>query len=251
MGIRPVVDGHAARNGIVSSPKPVEAAQHLCGERSAITVEHRVGAEREKSASWCGLPADPPHFVGRGSEIAHIRALFHEATLGTGSGLLLAGERGIGKTRLLGECATLEPDAVVLSARCTAVAAPGLELTSQLAQSIGVPSRRGSSAPPSELLYSSLIERSKRKTVVVLIDDLHLAKANELAAFEALLQLTRAHRLAVVACFTDATPNTPVQTGLPIDNWLRERTQLNHLARSMKQRSSSSLAALPSLRHAR
>ena len=40
-------------------------------------------------------------FVGRGPEISQLRALLQQATQGAGSVVIVSGEAGIGKTRLL------------------------------------------------------------------------------------------------------------------------------------------------------
>src|SRR5439155_21549776 len=51
-----------------------------------------------------GRNADPP-FVGRQHEMEHLTRKFERARLGNGSGALLLGEPGIGKSRISGELA--------------------------------------------------------------------------------------------------------------------------------------------------
>lgn len=64
----------------------------------AVVVSHRDGSEVAVS----GLP--PPRrtpFVGRAHELTTLRACLEAATQGAGGVALVAGEPGIGKSRLL------------------------------------------------------------------------------------------------------------------------------------------------------
>ena len=60
------------------------------------------------------------HFVGRGAEMARLGGAFEASAAGEGRIILVGGEPGIGKTRLIGELAAmaLGAAAVVLTAGC-------------------------------------------------------------------------------------------------------------------------------------
>ncbi len=80
--------------------KPVEAWRLVCAQSAAQLVETSV-------------------LVGRDHEIAQLRGILDELTAGRGQILLLVGEAGIGKTRLLSELRILAADRVTwLEGRC-------------------------------------------------------------------------------------------------------------------------------------
>src|SRR5579862_4030987 len=61
---------------------------------------------------------ESPRLVGRAEELAAVEALLHATSAGMGGGLLIVGEPGIGKSRLLRECARLKSSATALSVQC-------------------------------------------------------------------------------------------------------------------------------------
>jgi MoxR-like ATPase len=64
--------------------------------------------------------------VGRAPELAALREALATASDGTPGAVLVAGEAGVGKTRLVRELAgELPPDALLLPAQCVDVGDPG------------------------------------------------------------------------------------------------------------------------------
>src|ERR1700733_6446230 len=123
---------------------------------------------------------DPPHFVGRSVEMAFVQALVDEAALGRGSVSAFIGERGVGKSRLLSECARASGRAVVLPLHCGRALAHH-QITAQLARLLNISADRPNIAAAIE---SALGGRSKRRAVIILIDDVHRATAAERKALE-------------------------------------------------------------------
>ena len=122
--------------------------------------------------------AEPEHCIGREQELAYFRQLLHDAALGTGSVTVLAGASGSGKSRLLRECAKIESPVEVLRAGCSAAPLPGQDVSSQIQE------------------LPALI---KHKPVAVLVDDAHLAVADDLRTLESLAVMAQMCRLALVA----------------------------------------------------
>ncbi|MBI3448159.1 MAG: tetratricopeptide repeat protein [Acidobacteria bacterium] len=77
-------------------------AEDSTAPHMAITAKHtgRIPSRLEPSAE----PGAESPLFGRGSQIRRIEAALHEAREGRGQVLLVRGEAGIGKTRLLAEC---------------------------------------------------------------------------------------------------------------------------------------------------
>ena len=58
-------------------------------------------------------------FVGRAGDLAWLRSRLADAVDGHGGSVLIAGEAGVGKSRLVGELlGDLDPDVLVLSGNC-------------------------------------------------------------------------------------------------------------------------------------
>jgi DNA-binding SARP family transcriptional activator/tetratricopeptide (TPR) repeat protein len=100
-------------------PSPELEAAHL----ELLHAEPAAGAPGGPAALWAGLPGPEPSvgvFVGRGPELRRLHAAWTDARQGRRRTVLVAGEAGIGKTRLVTELATLaeQDGAVVLAGRC-------------------------------------------------------------------------------------------------------------------------------------
>jgi len=164
-------------------------------------------------------PASAPDLVGRTEE----RALLEAHLSGTENPfLVLTGQTGIGKTRLLDEAAALAEgrNTVVLSSACSRhggepysplteafarhlaahPAAPGLEFL--------VPEQRTAEpAPPRRLFFAAaarfLDTLARRHGVLVLLDDLHWAGPDGLALLAFLVQEVRPDRVRFLAAYRD------------------------------------------------
>lgn len=192
---------------------------------------------------------DPPHFVGRSTDVAYVQALAHDARLGTGSVVAFVGERGVGKTRFLSECARHNQQAAVLPVRC-GHALERHQITAQLGGLLNVSL---SSVRPygAAAVESALIARSRRRTVLILVDDLHLATPHEQAMLEWLAGMVRNRGMAIVACVA-ANPNNAGGTVPSVPQpWRRTRVQtralnsLDDAATEVLVRSLLHLATLP------
>lgn len=141
--------------------------------------------------------AEAPYCIGREIEFEFVRSRVHEATLSAGSATVWLGENGIGKSRLLHECATLRTAAEPIALRCGASRfAP--DAIEQLATTLHVP--EGTLERRAAATLSALAVRSKRKAIMLLLDDLHLATPSERAFVDALIAMAPRYRLVVVGC---------------------------------------------------
>ncbi|MEJ2860162.1 ATP-binding protein [Actinomycetospora flava] len=141
---RAAADAVAADRFDETAHRLLMRAHRLAGEPSrAVDLYHRLRAaladelgvepapqtrddylallqEREPVAEASARPEPVPHCVGRDAEIAALTARWDAATRGASGLVLLAGEAGIGKTRLAGEVTRLAAatGSRVASARC-------------------------------------------------------------------------------------------------------------------------------------
>jgi DNA-binding SARP family transcriptional activator len=189
-----------------------------------------------------GTPPPPPprqpaeRFVGRRVELGRLLHLVAEADAGRGGVALVAGEPGIGKTRLLatfGEVAT-DRGALVLAGRCLegaggspyhpfAEAIDGFLATEPAARPAGLDAiapvipRLGAGAvdpptapalQPDELrlrlldgVLRFLLALTERRTAIVVVDDLHWAESSTIAMLRHVARGTRGHRLLLVGAY--------------------------------------------------
>ena len=191
-----------------------------------------------------GLPEHPP-LVGRTGEFAHVVERWKAAAAGTGGAVLLAGEPGSGKTRLLAELAPrLRQDrGLVLAARCYPVeageplapfvellaaahAAPGLAgaAPGSLATLAGVipeiAARFPGAAPPATpvhpavlaaALLEGLLAIADEQPVALLLDDAHHASPAALGFAHRLARRVAHRPLLLVLAARDAV-RAPRQT---------------------------------------
>ena len=184
----------------------------------------------------------PVALAGRQAETARLVERFQEAASGRGGLVMLAGEQGIGKTRLADEVATrAERDGfTVLWGRChegespppygpfaealethsavadlDAVAAdlgPAAGVVAQVVPGLRrVPHRRRSApVPPEEERHRLLdgvtrflVALSHRAPVLMVLDDLHWADRSTVAMLRHLVRLTAPERILVVGTYRD------------------------------------------------
>lgn len=120
-------------------------------------------------------PHDVPHYVGREPELELVRELLHGAALGEGSASIWLGETGIGKSRLLRECAAIKTAATCIAARCGHGSAFGFDA-------------------------HSLAARLRRRPIALLLDDVDLATKTQRAFVEEVTALAEHRPLAVIGC---------------------------------------------------
>ena len=131
------------------------------------------------------MAASPPSaFVGRESELARLEAALAEAGQGRALAIVVEGESGAGKTRLLREFAALaaERGAAVLSGRCVdcGEAGPPYWPIVEALRSLPIPHHPGPGGGDDRArFYEEVLDRledlGRRSPVALLLDDLHWA----------------------------------------------------------------------------
>jgi DNA-binding SARP family transcriptional activator/HPt (histidine-containing phosphotransfer) domain-containing protein len=224
-------------------PAPPTQAAHL----AVLRGEPAVGEATSSRVLPASLAAALTHpLAGRTAELDHLQRAWRSATRAQVQAVFLAGEPGIGKTRLLGEAATIAHDAggFVLYGRCEED--PGLpylpfaealgmhleqtepERLRALLSGIGahlcllVPQLRhrvvGLPDPPRtdpasarylmfEALVHILAEISAEAPVMLAVDDLHWADRPTLLLMRHLLRTQRRLPLLLLGSFRDTEPD--------------------------------------------
>lgn len=154
--------------------------------------------------------------VGRQSELDRMRAAFDRAAGGAASAVLLGGEAGVGKTRLLGELTShvQAAGALVLVGRCVDLRdadMPLLPIAEALAELVPLPGAVGglddawSGRGPGVALFMPIFERLREAAestpVVLAVDDVHWADRSTLDLLMFLLARLRDEQITVVATF--------------------------------------------------
>ena len=214
--------------------------QMLTQDASLDLVPQRLNADGRVPLPGPLVPESPFPFVGRASEVARLHALFERAEGGEGSLVLLTGEPGAGKTRLLRELSHKAAghralvlygvsDAVVstpyqplrewlafLLRVCrpeTLVEALGSEggqlarLVPELEQ-LGISATAASDAEADRYLLQSaatklLTRLGRAQPLLLLVDDLHWADTETLGLLRQLARIAPESRLLVVAAYRD------------------------------------------------
>lgn len=158
--------------------------------------------------------------VGRGAEVSRLRRLLAEAAAGESRAVVVHGEAGVGKTRLVREVLA-EQDARVLWGTCVHFGAstlpfaplvvalrpclPGLD--DDLGQARLIP-----------VLDAALERLAAERPTVLVVDDLHWADVSSLDALAYVVASFRGQRLAVIAtCRDEHRPD-----GHPLHAWLAD-----------------------------
>jgi DNA-binding CsgD family transcriptional regulator len=155
--------------------------------------------------------------VGRQGEQAELRAAYEQAAAGSACAVLLGGEAGVGKTRLLSELASSagEAGALVLVGRCADLRdadMPLLPIADALAALGALPAdasadleeaRRGRA--PGVTVFMPVLELLREAAdsapVLLAVDDVHWADRSTLDLLTFLLARLRDERIALVATF--------------------------------------------------
>jgi DNA-binding SARP family transcriptional activator len=151
-------------------------------------------------------------FVGRDAELAVLRARLSEALAGRGGVVLLAGEPGIGKTRLADELAgeARASGARVLVGRCwEAGGAPAYWPWVQALGELPVaaaPDSEGARFRLFEAVAAELHEKAAEQPAVLVLDDLHAADEPSLLLLRFVGRQLGAAPLLVVCAYRDVDP---------------------------------------------
>jgi hypothetical protein len=190
-------------------------------------MQEGVVREGETTAAITGSPLRP--FVGRARELTELAAALEEAVSGRGSLVLLSGEPGIGKTRLMSEVALVagERGVGVVTGRCWEEGgAPPYWPWTQIVRSLGGDLERlafpgaGQAARPGTpsavpqgerlRLFDSvgrfLAGASSDRPLLVLLDDVHAADEPSLLMLRFLGDALAAAGVLLVASYRDAEP---------------------------------------------
>jgi DNA-binding CsgD family transcriptional regulator/tetratricopeptide (TPR) repeat protein len=151
-------------------------------------------------------------FVGRVAELEHLAARRRDAAAGRGGMVLVAGEAGIGKSRLLAEFRRSLPKRTtrVASSSCREFAqrplGPLVEILAALDQQASASLAAGAFASKVEQM-AALVETFERAaggaTTIVFIEDLHWADPDLVAVLLVLAQLAADRRLLLVGTYRD------------------------------------------------
>lgn len=205
-------------------------------------------------------PASSTTLVGRESDLAALRDEFEKASRGELRAVLIGGEAGIGKSRLLDEfLCEQEQAATVLVGRCVdlgddgAPYAPFAAVLRRLIQTVGLervleaagpgagvlsallPELADDSAVPprtgAERLYelvTVLLEKvSVQRPVILAIEDLHWADRSTLELLRFIVRMTESGRLLVVLTYrSDEVPR-----GHVLRSWLPELERTRRVTR--------------------
>lgn len=149
-----------------------------------------------------------PAFIGRTEEIEHLLFCRRRAGDGHGGLVLVGGEPGIGKSRLLSEFKQQlnRRTCVVTSAACREFARKPLgPIVDLLAQLTGEKPRLASSSKSERLDSIAEIFRSAsaKRTTVAIVEDLHWADVDLIQTLLVLAQTAVSERLLLVATYRD------------------------------------------------
>jgi eukaryotic-like serine/threonine-protein kinase len=163
-------------------------------------------------------------FVGRTGELHELRAALDEAEDGRGLLLLLSGEPGIGKTRLMQECAREAGDRGwrVAAGRCWEEGgAPAYWPWIQAVRALGGQVERfaavaGGSADPETVRFrlfdaagQFLIEVARDRPLLIVLDDLHAADAPSLVLLRFLTEANANAPILVVGAYREREVRLP------------------------------------------
>jgi DNA-binding CsgD family transcriptional regulator len=152
-----------------------------------------------------------PVFVGRASELAELRAAYERASTGETATVLIGGEAGVGKTRLIGELAhaVRQAGGNVLEGHCADLGSgviPLLPISEALGSLPAPASERlvgpGRGTTPGATLFAPVLdelrEASTASPVLITIEDVHWADRSTLDLLAYLIARLRGERLLLI-----------------------------------------------------
>ena len=170
-------------------------------ETQALADSLRAGVHAPAPTAFPGrlLRADRATFVGREPELDRIQAAWRRVESGGGPAqvVLLAGEAGIGKSRLAARFAADAgaAGATVLYGACEEQALVPFEPFSEAV---------GTAAGDRDEIESRLTAAAAARPVVLVLDDLHLADRNTLGLLARVARGAAGERLLVIGAYRDA-----------------------------------------------
>lgn len=215
MGSDPILD-MAAPGGIGK-----EALFSAACLRRFLRVDRRVPTwSRVGSAVETGMVVYPSEvFVGRGHELRELECVLDAARTGRGATVLVAGEAGIGKTRLATEIAGRARTAgfeVLLGRSIDLVGTelpfqPFVEALSPLRESRQVGRRVGSQLQMFEETLALLADRAESVPALLVLEDVHWADTSTLDLLVFLAHNVDRLRVVVIATYRDDDPPSTVR----------------------------------------
>jgi hypothetical protein len=176
-----------------------------------------------------------PPFVGRETQLGALKSAADAAELGETVVVLVAGEPGIGKTRLVAELASRISARTVWATCWEDEGTPAYWPWRQVVRAVGADHERAmadaiarldgpgpveSGADPRFQLFDAvaagLANASTAQPLVIVLDDLHWADEGSIRLLQFLARDTRPRRLAIIGTYrdTDLDPAHPLPIGL-------------------------------------
>ena len=141
--------------------------------------------------------------AGREAEMEVLRQAWAEAAGGAGRTVFLAGEPGVGKTRLAAELAG-EVDATGAAVLVGGCPAGGAEPYHPLVEALGaLPTAERDRAALLDALAGAVVARARRAPLLLVLDDLHRADRSTLLAVRRLVEVGAESPLLIVATYRD------------------------------------------------
>jgi len=166
-------------------------------------------------------------FVGRVDELEHLRARRRAAAEGRGGLVLVAGEAGIGKSRLVDEfCSHLTPGRHrIANAVCREFAqrpfGPLADLLREADGSSPFQERAATREDQLAAVLAAFDRATEHLTAVFVLEDLHWADAGLIATLELLSERARTRRVLIVATYRDDQIAAAHSIFIPLGRLLR------------------------------
>jgi DNA-binding CsgD family transcriptional regulator len=170
-----------------------------------------------------------PGFVGRGAEVEVVSELLHGAGQGRGAALLVSGDPGVGKTRLVQHACSMVPEVVTLTGAClplSSLSVPLLPLRTAVralpAQDRPALDTTGGTAQAADRFDGWLEAECATHPVALVLDDLQWADPATLDVAMWVLSSLTTRRLAVLMTLRRGE----VGAGHPLQHWLADVRRL-------------------------